>query len=324
MNISHIQKYLEPELIEFDKRFRATMTSSIPLLDKVTRYIVKRKGKQMRPMFVFLSAKLAGETNNSTYTAAGLIELLHTATLVHDDVVDEADERRGFFSLNALWKNKISVLVGDFLLSRGLISALETKEYTILEIATKAVKEMSEGELLQLEKARNFNATEAVYYEIIRKKTASLVSACCSSGIYSSTKDEVKSEIMWKFGELVGIAFQIQDDIFDYNPNSKAGKPSGNDLKEQKFTLPLIHALAKSSKSERNEVIQIIKTKKITKEKIEKVRNFVIDKGGIEYSKNKMEELVTEAKKLLISNFDDSQSRTYILELVDYTITRNH
>lgn len=324
MQISHIQKYLEPELTEFDKRFRETMKSTVPLLDKITRYIVKRKGKQMRPMFVFLSAKIGGETSNGSYTAAGLIELLHTATLVHDDVVDESDERRGMFSLNALWKNKISVLVGDFLLSRGLISALETKEYTILEIVTRAVKEMSEGELLQLEKARNFNASEAIYFEIIRKKTASLVSACCAAGLSSTCNDQAKCDVMWKFGELVGLAFQIKDDIFDYEANSKTGKPSGNDLKEQKFTLPLIYAMANSTKSEKNEIVRIIKSNKISKQNIDKVSRYVIEKGGISYAKQKMAELVNEAKELLLNNFDDTQARTYILELVDYTITREH
>ncbi|MEI7596954.1 MAG: polyprenyl synthetase family protein [Bacteroidota bacterium] len=322
MTLSEIQQPIKSELAEFEKRFRASMKSSVPLLDKIMMYILKQKGKQMRPLFVLLSAKLNNEIKDSTYIAASLIELLHTATLVHDDVVDEADERRGMFSLNAIWKNKISVLTGDYLLSRGLLATLENKEYALLEIVTRAVKEMSEGELLQLEKARNFNATEDVYYEIIRKKTASLIAACCACGVASTGANTEKIDILWKFGELVGLAFQIKDDIFDFQENAKTGKAAGNDIKEQKFTLPLIFALNKSSYLERRKVIRLIKSANTEPSTLVFVRNFVIEKGGINYSQNKMIEFVNEAKLLLMKNFDESEARKYILELVDYTILR--
>lgn len=322
MTLSEIQQPIKSELAEFEKRFKASMKSSVPLLDKIMMYILKQKGKQMRPLFVLLSAKLNGDIKDSTYVAASLIELLHTATLVHDDVVDEADERRGMFSLNAVWKNKISVLAGDYLLSRGLIATLENKEYALLEIVTRAVKEMSEGELLQLEKARNFKATEEVYYEIIRKKTASLIASCCACGVSSTGANQEKVDVMWSFGELVGLAFQIKDDIFDFQQNAKTGKAAGNDIKEQKFTLPLIYALNNSTYLERRKVIKLIKSANTESSTLEFVSKFVVEKGGIEYSKSKMTELVNSAKQLLLSNFDDSEARKYILELVDYAILR--
>ena len=247
MTVSEIKAPIENEMQEFELKFKASMKSSVPLLDKITRYIVKRKGKQLRPMFVFLAAKVCGEMNESTYRAASLIELLHTATLVHDDVVDDSNERRGFFSVNALWKNKIAVLVGDFLLSRGLLLSVDNKDFHLLGLVSNAVREMSEGELLQIEKARKLDIDEAVYFDIIRKKTASLIASCCACGAASVSSDEQVIEQMRAFGESVGIAFQIKDDLFDYGDGTNIGKPTGIDIKEKKMTLPLIYALNNAS-----------------------------------------------------------------------------
>jgi len=297
------------------------MKSNVALLDIITRYIVKRKGKQMRPMFVFLSAGMHGDINESTYTAASLIELLHTATLVHDDVVDDSNERRGFFSINALWKNKVAVLVGDFLLSKGLLLSLDQDEFQLLKIVSEATREMSEGELLQIEKARKLDISEDIYFEIIRKKTASLIASCCASGTHSVDTDEKTVKQMKLFGEKVGIAFQIKDDLFDYEFSNKTGKPNGIDIKEQKMTLPLIYLLNNSSWAEKRKIVNIVKNHNTNSEKV----RFVIDKvnqsGGIEYTKEKMKLYHQEALNIL-NNFPESEYKTALQQLVDFTIER--
>jgi len=286
------------------------------------KYIIKRKGKQLRPMFVFLSAKLHGEINESTYRAAALVELLHTATLVHDDVVDESLERRNFFSVNALWKNKIAVLVGDYLLSKGLLLSTEAGDFKHLHILSDAVKQMSEGELLQIEKARKLNLKEDIYFEIIRSKTASLLSSACCVGAWSTSKDEIIADKMKLFGEKVGIAFQIKDDLFDYG-REDIGKPTGNDLKEKKLTLPLIYALNNIDKSKRREVIYIIKNQNKNKNKINYVLDIVISVGGIKYAYQKMNEYRDEALAILYE-FPESESRKGLEELVRYTTDRKY
>ena len=297
------------------------MKSNVALLDIITRYIVKRKGKQMRPMFVFLSGGMHGEINESTYTAASLIELLHTATLVHDDVVDDSNERRGFFSINALWKNKVAVLVGDFLLSKGLLLALDQDEFQLLKIVSEATREMSEGELLQIEKARKLDISEDIYFEIIRKKTASLIASCCASGTHSvDAADEIVQQ-MKLFGEKVGIAFQIKDDLFDYESTNKTGKPNGIDIKEQKMTLPLIYLLNNSNWAEKRKIINIVKNHNTNPDKVKFVIDKVNQSGGIEYTKEKMKLYHQEAIEIL-QNFPDSQYKTALLQLVDFTIER--
>src|ERR1019366_3768218 len=257
LTVNEIKAPVAKEMAEFEVKFKSSMKSSVPLLNKITNYIVKRKGKQMRPLFVFLSAKVCGEINEATYRAASLIELLHTATLVHDDVVDDSNERRGFFSINALWKNKIAVLVGDYLLSKGLILSVENNDHNLLKIVSNAVKVMSEGELLQIEKARRLDIKEDIYFEIIRQKTASLIAACCACGAASTGCNEEVISKMHRFGELIGIAFQIKDDLFDYGPDGKIGKPTGIDIKESKMTLPLIYALSKAGYGDRRKIINI-------------------------------------------------------------------
>lgn len=319
--LGKIQAPVKEEMGVFEKKFRSSMRSSVPLLDVITRYIVKRKGKQMRPLFVFLSAKLCGSTSESSYTAASLIELLHTATLVHDDVVDDAQQRRGFFSINALWKNKIAVLVGDFLLSRGLLLAMENEEYALLKIVSRAVKEMSEGELLQIEKARRLDIEEAIYFDIIRKKTASLIASCCACGASSAKQDDQTVEKMRLFGEYVGIAFQIKDDLFDFGFGDKIGKPTGIDIKEKKMTLPLIHALNEAPKKDKRRIINLIKNHNEDKKSVAEVIDFVIKSKGIEYAKNQMESYKTKALDLL-EEFPNSSSKNSLLELVEYSIAR--
>jgi octaprenyl-diphosphate synthase len=305
----------------FEKKFKESMSSSVPLLDKITGYIVKRKGKQIRPMFVFLSAQLTGEINDSTYRAAALIELLHTATLVHDDVVDDSMERRGFFSVNALWKNKIAVLIGDYLLSKGLLLSLDHNDFHLLKIVSNAVREMSEGELLQIEKARRLDISEEIYYEIIRKKTATLIAACCASGIASVNNDETQIETLRNFGSLTGIAFQIKDDLFDYGDGEDIGKPRGIDIQEKKMTLPLIYALNKSSWIEKRKIISIIKNHSEEPEQVKKVIDFVIKSGGIEYAQNAMNEYKNKALDILMT-FPKNDSRDALEELVIYTTER--
>lgn len=318
--LSQIKRPIEEELKTFEKHFRQSMKSHVPLLDKITYYIVQRKGKQVRPMFVFLSAKIWGDAGSSSYNAASLIELLHTASLVHDDVVDDSMERRGFFSINALWKNKIAVLVGDYLLSRGLLLALDNDEIRILQIVSRAVKEMSEGELMQIEKARRLDIEEGIYFDIIRQKTASLIASACSAGAASVTKDEQIIERMRHFGETIGIAFQIKDDLFDYG-DSAIGKPRGIDIKEKKMTLPLIYALSKSTKAEKRDIIYNIKKNSTKTKVIKKVIGFVKEKGGLEYA----EEVMTSYKEnamTMLDSFPESEAREAMRSLVDYVIER--
>ena len=306
---------------EFEGRFRSSMRSNVALLDKITRYIVKRKGKQMRPLFVFLSAKMVGGTNDSTYRAATLIELLHTATLVHDDVVDDSDTRRGFFSISALWKNKVAVLVGDYLLSRGLLLSVKHKDYHLLEITSRAVEEMSEGELLQIEKARKLDITEDVYFSIITKKTASLIASCCASGAASVSEDKSIIEQMRLFGETVGIAFQIRDDLFDYGTDTGIGKPTGIDIKEKKMTLPLIYALNKADSSEKRFIINTIKNHNTDEKRVTEVIALVSKLGGIDYTVARMNEYRDKALELLAS-FPANSSRESLIELVNFVIDR--
>ncbi|MFT3936406.1 MAG: polyprenyl synthetase family protein [Chitinophagaceae bacterium] len=310
------------ELEAFEKVFKESVKSHVSLLDTIMRYIVKRKGKQMRPMFVLLAAKLTGTINDKTYRAASLVELLHTATLVHDDVVDESYERRGFFSVNALWKNKIAVLVGDYLLSKGLLLSLDNDDFEILKILSHAVKQMAEGELLQIEKARSLNLREDTYFEIIRSKTASLLASSCAAGAYSSSQDQLLAAKMKQFGEWVGVAFQIKDDLFDYG-NEDVGKPTGNDIKEKKLTLPLIYTLNNCNPGLRKDLIYIIKNENRRKEKVNEVIDAVKKSGGISYSQKKMEEYRDKALHLLYE-FEDSEVRRTLEELVRYTTDRKY
>ncbi|SHJ47019.1 octaprenyl-diphosphate synthase [Pseudozobellia thermophila] len=306
----------------FETKFREAMSSKVALLNRITYYIVNRKGKQMRPMFVFLTAKLLsnGEVNERTYRGASVIELIHTATLVHDDVVDESSKRRGFFSINALWKNKIAVLVGDYLLSKGLLLSIDNGDFDLLRIISVAVREMSEGELLQIEKARRLDITEAVYYDIIRQKTATLIAACCSLGACSVKPDTEHVETFREFGELCGMAFQIKDDLFDYGED-KIGKPTGIDIKEQKMTLPLIYTLNHCSKSERRWLINSIKNHNKDKKRVKEVIAFVKDRGGLEYAVEKMLEFKERALAILRS-YPESEYRSSLELMVNYVVDR--
>lgn len=320
MTVKEILAPIVPEMKEFETRFRESMRSKVPLLDKITHYIIKRKGKQMRPMFLFLTAKMLGNINDKTYDAASLVELLHTASLVHDDVVDDANERRGFFSLNALWKNKIAVLVGDFMLSRVLLLSIEKNNIQLLEIVARAVREMSEGELLQIEKARKLDITEDVYFEIIRQKTASLLATVCESAAVSVDSTE-QAENMRKFGELVGLAFQIKDDIFDYGDSKDIGKPTGLDIRERKMTLPLIYVLNNCSKEIKKELINIVKNHNEETKYIKRAIQLVVENGGIQYAQEKMNELKDEALSYL-TNIQESEAKKAIIGLVEYTTQR--
>ncbi len=320
MNLA--KQVISEELDAFEKHFREAVKSRVSLLDRIMRYIVKRKGKQLRPMFVLLSAKLGGELKESSYRAASLVELLHTASLVHDDVVDDSAERRGFFSINALWKNKIAVLVGDYLLMKALLLALNNKEYQILEILADAVKVMSEGELLQFEKSRKLNFSEEVYYEIIKGKTASLLASACASGACTTFNDPEKVEKLRVFGEKVGMAFQIKDDLFDYGAED-IGKPTGNDIKEKKLTLPLIYTLNNCSKDLRKKIIYIVKNENTKKDKVKFVIDSVVETGGIKYATDKMFSYRDEALTIL-HEFPQSQVREALEELVRYTTDRNY
>ncbi len=311
---------IQSEMAEFEVRFRQSMKSKVPLLDKITHYIIRRKGKQMRPMFIFLTAKMLGEMNDRSYDAASLVELLHTATLVHDDVVDDANERRGFFSVNALWKNKIAVLVGDYMLSRVLLLSIEKKNVRLLEVVARAVREMSEGELLQIEKARRLDITEEIYFEVIRQKTASLIATCCEAGAISVDREDM-SERMRNFGELVGLAFQIKDDIFDYGTSGKIGKPTGLDIRERKMTLPLIYTLNTAPKEVRKELINIVKNKNEKTKQVRRAVELVIQYGGIEYARTKMLELKAQALDLL-TDIPESEAKNSLIGLVEYTTTR--
>jgi len=321
-SLNTIKGPIEKELESFESRFREAMRSPAPLLDKITFYIVRRKGKQVRPMFVFLAAKICGEVNDHTYTAASLVELLHTATLVHDDVVDDAYERQGFFSINALWKNKISVLVGDYLLAKGLLLSLDNDEFELLKIVSNATREMSEGELLQIEKARRLDIDEDVYYEIIRKKTASLIASCCASGAYSSSADRDLSDRMWVFGEKAGMAFQIKDDLFDYQKANNTGKPSGIDIRDKKMTLPLIYLIGQSSGAEKRRIINTIKNHNTNPDRVAGLIKDVVDCGGIDYAQEKMHMYRDDALKIL-SEFEDSPARQAMTDLVNFTIERD-
>jgi octaprenyl-diphosphate synthase len=311
---------IRPEMTEFEVRFRKSMQSRVPLLDKITHYIIKRKGKQMRPMFVFLTSKMLGEINDRTYDAASLIELLHTATLVHDDVVDDANERRGFFSINALWKNKIAVLVGDYLLSKVLLLSIEKNNLELLHIVATAVKEMSEGELLQIEKARKLDITEDIYFEVIRQKTASLISACCEAGALASGRNDMR-ETMKEFGELVGLAFQLKDDIFDYGTGEKIGKPTGLDIRERKMTLPLIYALNNAPTEVKRELLYIVKNKNEKSKSVKRAVEIVIQEGGVQYTHQRMMELTKKALDLL-STVPESPAKSALVGLVEYTTQR--
>lgn len=306
----------------FESKFREAMATKVPLLNRIAHYIVRRKGKQMRPMFVFLVAKMVsnGGFNERTYRGASIIELIHTATLVHDDVVDDSNRRRGFFSINALWKNKIAVLVGDFLLSKGLLLSIDNDDFDILKLISVAVREMSEGELLQIEKARKLDITEDVYFEIIRQKTATLIAACCGIGAASVGCNADEIEKMRKFGEQIGIAFQIKDDLFDYT-NDKIGKPTGIDIKEQKMTLPLIYALNNCERKEQKWLINSVKNHNNDKKRVKEVIAFVKEKGGIEYTVSKMKEYQHVALEIL-NSYPDSPYKDSLITMVNYVIER--
>ncbi|MFT5999512.1 MAG: octaprenyl-diphosphate synthase [Neolewinella sp.] len=320
--LDQIKRPIADELIAFEKHFRDTMRSKVALMDRITYYIVKRKGKQMRPMFVFLSAKVCGEINENSYVAASLIELIHTASLVHDDVVDESYERRGVFSINALWKNKIAVLVGDFFFAKGLLIALRHKQYRILEIISNAAQALSEGELLQIEKARRLDIDEAIYFDVIRQKTASLIAASCEAGAASTTQAEETLKLMHQFGEKIGIAFQIKDDLFDFGVDD-VGKPLGIDIKEKKMTLPLIHALNQAPASERKRIIRLIKKHSDKKDKVAEVIRFVHESEGLAYANAAMMRYRDEAFALL-RQMPESESRDSLEALVNYVVERKY
>jgi octaprenyl-diphosphate synthase len=316
------QSILREELVIFEKKFKEAVKSQIPLLDRIMRFIVNRKGKQLRPMFVLLSAKLCGVVNEQSYRAASLVELVHTATLVHDDVVDESLERRGFFSTYALWKSKVSILVGDYLLCKGMLLSLDHSDFRVLQLLSDAVRRMSEGELLQLEKSRSLNLNEDVYFEIIRNKTASLLASSCAAGAYASSNDETLTDKLRRFGENVGIAFQIKDDLFDYGSDD-VGKPTGNDIKEKKLTLPLIYTLNTIDKSTRRQMIYIIKNQNKDHEKVKWVIKKVEDAGGMAYAIKKMNTYRDEALAILYE-FEDNDVRKGLEELVRYTTDRKY
>ena len=319
--VSKIKYPIKDEMKLFEKKFKQSLQSKVPLLDRIMHYIIKRKGKQMRPMFVFLTSQLFGEVNDKSYRAASLIELLHTATLVHDDVVDEANLRRGFFSVNALWKNKIAVLVGDFLLSKGLLLSVENEDYDLLKIVSSAVKDMSEGELLQIEKARKLDIEESVYFDIIRKKTAVLISSCCACGASSMNQSEKIIKKLYLFGEKVGIAFQIKDDLFDYTQSSFIGKPTGIDIREQKMTLPLIYTLNNVDKKTKNGIINTVKNDHKNVKKVSDLIELVKNTGGLKYASEIMKNYQKEALTIL-SEFPDSDAKNSLELLVDYVINR--
>ena len=323
ISLDEIKHPIRKEMDEFELKFRKAMQSTVPLLDRIMHYIVKRKGKQMRPMFVFLSAGLNGGITESTYRAASLIELLHTATLVHDDVVDDSNLRRGFFSINAIWKNKIAVLVGDYLLSRGLLLSVEHEEFELLKIVSTAVRKMSEGELLQIEKARKLDINEEIYYDIIQAKTASLIASCCATGASSVKANQENVTRMHDFGQAVGMAFQIKDDLFDYEQAEKTGKPRGIDIKEHKMTLPLIYALNNSSSKDKRFIINTVKSYSDDKARVEQVINMVMAAGGLKYAKEKMHQYQDQAFTIL-NTFPSSVYKDSLEQLVRFTTERNH
>ena len=306
----------------FTGHFREVLRSDVPLLDTIMRYIVKRKGKQMRPLFVFLTAKLHGEIVEKTHTAASLIELLHTATLVHDDVVDESNRRRGFFSIQALWKKKIAVLVGDYLLSRGLLTAVDAEAFDLLKLTSRAVKEMSEGELLQIEKSRRLDITEEVYFDIIRRKTASLIAACCACGAASTGGDPDQIDVMWKFGEKTGLAFQIKDDLLDLGDGKRTGKPTGQDIREKKLTLPLIHTLQVADGHARRRLIKLVKRAPKDPKAVKEVMDAILNGPGLKYAREKMMALRNEAVEIL-NDFEEGDAKKALIDMLDFTIQRN-
>jgi octaprenyl-diphosphate synthase len=320
--VEYIKQPILKEMELFESKFKEAMISKVPLLNRITHYIVRRKGKQMRPMFVFLIAKMVsdGDFNERTYRGASIIELIHTATLVHDDVVDDSNRRRGFFSLNALWKNKIAVLVGDFLLSKGLLLSIDNDDFDILKLISIAVREMSEGELLQIEKARKLDITEAIYFDIIRQKTATLIAACCGIGAASVGSSAEEVEKMRQFGELIGIAFQIKDDLFDYS-DEKIGKPTGIDIKEKKMTLPLIYALNNCNPKDKKWLINSVKNHNRNQKRVKEVITFVKEKGGIEYATSKMQDYQQEALKIL-KPYPSSEYKNSLVKMVNYVIER--
>ena len=322
--IEKIKFSIKKEMELFEEKFLKSMNSNVPLLNRITHYVVNRKGKQMRPMFVFLTAKMLtnGKINDKVYRAASVIELIHTATLVHDDVVDSSNMRRGFFSLNALWKNKIAVLVGDFLLSKGMLLCIDNDDFDLLKLISKSVKDMSQGELLQIEKARRLDIDEKIYFEIIRKKTASLISSCCALGASASGVSKDKINQLADFGEKIGIAFQLKDDLFDYG-NKKIGKPIGIDLKEKKLTLPIIHVLNKSSKSKKRWLINCIKNHNNDKKVVKEVIEFVKESGGIDYTISKLKLFQKQALDSL-NSFNDNQYKKSLSQLVNYVIEREY
>ncbi|WP_435412269.1 polyprenyl synthetase family protein [Psychroserpens mesophilus] len=317
-----IKQPIAYEMELFEQKFLLSMSSKVALLNRITHYIVNRKGKQMRPMFVFLVAKMVdnGQVSERTYRGASVIELIHTATLVHDDVVDDSNRRRGFFSINALWKNKIAVLIGDYLLSKGLLLSIDNNDFDLLKIISVAVREMSEGELLQIEKARQLDITEHVYYEIIRQKTATLIAACCSLGAASVKPNSQDVDTMRKFGELIGMAFQIKDDLFDYGEDA-IGKPTGIDIKEQKMTLPLIYVLNNCSKKEKSWLINSVKNHNKDKKRVKEVIAFVKENNGLEYAVNKMKSFQAEALQLLDA-YPQSEYKSALKLMVNYVIDR--
>jgi octaprenyl-diphosphate synthase len=319
--LSLIRKPIEKELKQFETHFKNVLKSPAPLLDVVTNYILRRKGKQIRPSFVLLTASMLGEVNHSSYTAASLIELLHTASLVHDDVVDDSYERRGFFSLKALWKSKVAVLVGDYLLAQGLLLSVERNEYELLAIVSEAVKEMSEGELMQIRKSRKLDITEKEYFEIIEKKTAALIAACTACGAKSVNSSPELVSKMKEFGKNVGIAFQIKDDLFDYSKSGKIGKPTANDIKEKKMTLPLIFALQQCPRKEKSKIIRLIRTQSKNGKRVEEVIAFVKKYGGIDHAQKEMERFCKKAM-FILEEMPKNESSRALTQLVEYTINR--
>lgn len=319
--VEEIKRPIASEMKLFEQKFYESMKSNVGLLDKVTRFIVTTKGKQMRPMFIFLCAKLVGNVNEKTFRGASMIELIHTATLVHDDVVDESFKRRNFFSINALWKNKIAVLVGDYLLSKSILLATDNKDYDLMEVVSRTIREMSEGELLQLEKARKLDITEEVYYEIIRQKTATLVAACCEIGVLSTANNADLAKKMQDFGTYTGMAFQIKDDLFDYLSSNVIGKPVGIDIKEQKMTLPLIHTLKTANETDRKYYFNTIKRYNNDKKRVKELIDFVKKSGGLDYAIGVMKDFQQKAKNIL-NEFPDSEPKTALLKMLDYVIER--
>jgi len=321
--LKEIRRPVDAEMEEFERFFASSIKSDTTILNIITRYILRKKGKQIRPLFVFLTAKLLGEINSSTFTAASMIELLHTATLVHDDVVDESYERRGVFSINAIWRSKIAVLFGDYLLAKGLLLTVEKGDYELLSIVSDAVKQMSEGELIQIQKSFNLSLDIETYYEVIRKKTATLLASCTACGAKSVGCSDETVEDMYNFGIAIGMAFQIKDDLFDYQPRGPIGKPTGNDIKEKKFTLPLLYSLSQASASERRRIIRKVKGKNADSATIREVTSFVSAYGGLKFAEEKMLSFRESAIEIL-NRYPDTPSRQSLMDLIDFTVFRNN